>query len=48
MHEKEIEARELLDELYSKIDNGGLDNWEQPIFDVLTSLLEDGDKPELD
>lgn len=48
MADKEQEARGLLDELYSKIDEGGLDNNEQNIFDVLTWLFEDGDKPELD
>jgi hypothetical protein len=46
--EKEAEARELLDQLYSKIDEGGLNNWEQAMFDVLSWWLDDSDKPELD
>ncbi|MEP0266590.1 hypothetical protein [Dokdonia sp.] len=46
--EKEQEAKEMLDTLYGRIDDGGLNTWEQSIFDTLTWLFEDTDKPELD
>ena len=47
-NEKYDEARQMLDKLYNKIDEGGLNNWEQSMFDVLSWILDDSDKPELD
>lgn len=48
MEDREEEARELLDQLYGKLDDGGLNNWEQAMFDTLSWLLDGSDKPELD
>lgn len=42
------EAREMLDKLYEGFEHTGLDAEEQSIFDVLSWLLDDTDKPEID
>ncbi len=47
--QKEQEAEEMLDQLSKKMDNGEmLNNWEEAMFDTLSWLLFDSDKPEID
>ena len=41
-------AKQLLDELYTRVDNGGLNQCEQAMYDVLVWWLENGDEPDLD
>ena len=47
--DKETEARNLIDPLFDKIDNGEvLAEYEQALFDMVNWLYDGGDKPEIE
>lgn len=43
---KEMESQ--LEELHSRIDGDGLNEWEQMAFDIYSWLIEDSEPPSLD
>lgn len=48
MSDKLEDAQQLLDQLYERIDSGGLTQMESGMFEVLAWICEDTEKPELD
>ena len=48
MEQKEKEARELLDQLYAKLDGEGHNFSEEGMFSLLSWLLDGSEKPVID